>query len=230
MEAERHRQLQLALRAGTLRQVLALWPMLDVERLDATWPPLRDALATLTTLRHRDSAGIASTYYRSARLAAGVTGEAPVLPAPALSAAALGTSLDVVGLFGARHLLAIGRRDVSAQTLVKVSGAVGRHVLNGGRDTILSSLQADPKATGWRRTTSGKPCPFCSMLAGRGAVYSKDAVDFSAHDHCSCGVAPAWGDQPTRDVRDYAPSARQITAEQRQIRNERVREFIAAAG
>jgi hypothetical protein len=140
----------------------------------------------------------------------------------------LAVSLNVVGLYGARSLLSQGRRDAAAQTLVKVSGAVGRHVLNAGRDTVLRSTRADPRARGWRRVTSGNPCPFCSMLAGRGAVYSKEGGDFGAHDHCSCSLAPSWDEGPTRQARDYLPSQRTITAEQRQIRNERVRAFIAA--
>lgn len=227
MDSERHRQLQLALRAGTLRQVLALWPLFDLERLAETWPALRQALATLIAARHTDSVGLASAYYRAARLDAGVTGTAPIVLASLPSAEQLAISLDVVGLFGARRLLAQGRRDVAAQTLVKVSGAVGRHVLNGGRDTVLQSMQADPKARGWRRITSGKPCSFCSLLAGRGAVYGKDSVDFAAHDHCSCSAEPSW-DQAAQPVRQYTPSTRPVTPEQRSIRNERVRAFIDA--
>ena len=46
----------------------------------------------------------------------------------------------------------------------------------------------------WRRTTVGKSCQFCLMLATRGAVYtSEDAALYSSagsryHDHCDCGV------------------------------------------
>lgn len=192
MDGQRHRQLQLALRAGTLRQVLRLWPLFDLERLAETWPAFREALATLIAARHADSVGLASSYYRAARLDAGITGTAPIVAAALPPAEQLAVSLDVVGLFGARRLLAQGRRDVAAQTLVKVSGAVGRHVLNGGRRTLTETIQADPRARGYERVTSGNACGFCEMLAGRGAVYGEASADFEAHDHCACGAEPVF--------------------------------------
>jgi hypothetical protein len=76
--------------------------------------------------------------------------------------------------------------------LTRTSGAVARHVLNGGRDALLASVAADRKTVGWIRVTSGDPCPFCAMLAGRGAVYAESAADFQSHDHCSCSAEPQY--------------------------------------
>jgi hypothetical protein len=192
MDAQQHRLLQLAVRAVTLQQVLRVWPAFDPEQLTESWPTVREGLAAIIQIGRRDSAGLASAYYRSARFEAGIAGEAPIVLAPPAPPTQLATSLDVVGLYGARRLTALGRDDVADQTLVKVAGAVGRHVLNAGRDTVLKSMQADPRARGWRRVTSGMACSFCSMLASRGAVYGKDSVEFQAHDHCSCSSEPVW--------------------------------------
>lgn len=74
--------------------------------------------------------------------------------------------------------------------------------------------------------TSAKACNFCSALAGRGIVYSTESVDFKAHDACSCSAVSVYGDvKATRP--EFTPSQRRISQEQRQIRNERMREFIA---
>jgi hypothetical protein len=228
--AEQHRRRQLAIRAVTLRQILAIWPAFDLTDIDRSWAAVQQSLTAVVWLRHRDSANLAAAYYQAARLAAAAGGSSVPVLASAPPLEQLDRSLGYVGRIVPKNLIAAGRKDVAAQTLVHVSGAVSRLVLNGGRDTIAGSIKADPQARGWQRITSSKPCAFCEMLAGRGAIYSKDSVDFAAHDHCACGIAPSWTENPTRDVRDYAPSARNITPEQRQTRNERVRDWIAANG
>ena len=53
------------------------------------------------------------------------------------------------------------------------------------------SSTTDPKARGWQRVGVGE-CDFCSMLIGRGAVYSEATADFLSHDHCHCYAEPAF--------------------------------------
>lgn len=73
------------------------------------------------------------------------------------------------------------------------AGAAGRHVLTGGRKSLLTVLENDPVAVGWARVTDGDPCAFCAMLASRGVVYGSAAsAGFSAHDHCACTAEPAY--------------------------------------
>jgi hypothetical protein len=76
--------------------------------------------------------------------------------------------------------------------LTRTSGSISRHVLNGGRETILRSVAEDREALGWGRVTDGDPCAFCAMLAGRGPVYQEDTVGFEAHDECGCGAEPVY--------------------------------------
>lgn len=224
--AEQHRLEQLALRAVTIRQILRIWPMFDENDIAGSWPAVQEALTALIWLRHDQSAALAARYYRTARFTAGITDDAPVRLADAPNLEQLDASLGFVGRFMPMKHAALGRRNIASTALVAVTGAATRLVLQGGRHTLIETIQADNRASGYARVTGGKPCAFCSMLAGRGAVYGKESADFAAHDHCSCGVAPVFDEAPT-PVRDYKPSARQLTDEQRRIRNERARDFIA---
>lgn len=90
------------------------------------------------------------------------------------------------------RLAALKRPDPARTALVRVSGAVTRHVLNGARETLHRSVRADRRALGWARATSGAPCSFCAMLASRGPVYGERTGDFQTHDHCSCGLEPVY--------------------------------------
>lgn len=90
--------------------------------------------------------------------------------------------------------------------LVSASGAATRQVLNGGREALLTLVQADETALGWARVTDGDPCYFCAMLASRGPVYKSAATaGFKAHDHCACSAEAVFSrsaDWPG-DARDY---------------------------
>jgi hypothetical protein len=86
--------------------------------------------------------------------------------------------------------LATAKDDSSLAALV--AGGVQRRIADHVRLTISDSSIADPAAKGWRRVGDGSSCPFCSMLLGRGAVYSEATADFKSHDGCGCTAAPAW--------------------------------------
>lgn len=189
---EQHRQRQLAVRAVVVRQLVALWPLFDPARIDETWEAIAPAVMTLTAQGRSLSAAVASAYYQAFRLVEGVTGETamPVLSDDWRVPAAV--SLQVTGPIKAKQLTMMGRRDVAAQTLVSLSGSVSRIALNAGRETVLGAVREDRRAIGWARVTDGDPCAFCALLAGRGGVYSKDSVDFQAHDHCACGSEPVY--------------------------------------
>lgn len=113
--------------------------------------------------------------------------------------------------------------DYSA-ALARVDGGLQRLIANVDRDTVRDSLRRDPKGEGWSRRNSGKSCDFCTMLVARGAVYSKHTADFPAHDRCKCFAVPVWG--PERKVRDYAPSERFRSQQQRDANNARIREYL----
>ena len=189
-----HRGAQLALRAITLRQVLQVWPAFDPERAAASWPPIETALMAIIGQRRKDSAAIAAGYFGAFRTAERIGGTAaPVVSAFDVGAAARAeTSLQVTGYVTTERLTAVRHPDPGRTALVRVSGAVARHVLDGGRETLLASVRADRRALGWARATSGNPCSFCAMLASRGPAYGERTGDFQSHDHCACSLEPVY--------------------------------------
>lgn len=185
---------QMQLRARALRDFLKLWPIWHADD-SATFGLL--VTATLPLVRtYRDlSATLAASYYEAFRTAEGITGVATPRITAALTDAQLTTSLYVTGQVAEQKAMLAGQTlDEARNTaLLRTSGALTRYVLQGGRDTMLASVQADKQALGWARVTDGKPCAFCAMLAGRGPVYKSDeTADFRAHDHCGCVAEPFY--------------------------------------
>lgn len=86
-----------------------------------------------------------------------------------------------------------------------VAGAASRLTADGGRQTIVDTVTADPQALGWRRVGDAAPCAFCAMLISRGPVYRADTVGFRAHDQCGCAAEPVYREHPP-------------TAQERQLR------------
>lgn len=185
---------QLHLRAVTVRDLLTLWPALDPARLDSTYPAWAQAVTVLTQANRAASAASAAQYLTAFRLLKRVEGA----PAPVLETVApaeqVASSLLVTSVVAVKKSMLAGQPldKAMSNAFVQSSGAVSRLVLDGGRQTVLSSLKVDHRAHGWQRETSGRACDFCQMLAGRGAVYSADSGDFPAHDHCSCTAEPVY--------------------------------------
>lgn len=188
-----HRSRQLAVRALALQEFQRLWPIWDAADL-RSFDLLVEATIPLIDLRRNLSASVAADYYTAFRVAEGVPGSAAARVADAAPRDQLVTSLYVTGKTQVQRSLRSGFSPQAARqnTFVTMSGAVSRHVLNAGRDTLILSTAADKRARGWRRITDANPCSFCSMLAGRGAVYSADTADFQAHDHCGCTAEPTF--------------------------------------
>jgi hypothetical protein len=179
----------LALRAATLRDLVALWPMFDLADIDRSWRSLEAALVTLTRSRRRDSAGLAAGYYSAFRLVEGVSGRADPRVAADPPADLMRATLRIVGPILAKKAITARRPDVAETTLARLAGSVGRQVLNGGRETLVASVRSDRRARGWRRVTSGNPCDFCAGLAGE--VAGKGG-GFPAHDSCACSAEPVY--------------------------------------
>lgn len=189
-----HRSAQLALRAITLRQVLQVWPAFNPERAATSWPPVESALLAIIGERRTDSASLAAGYFEAFRTAEGISGTAtPIVSAfDAEAMVRAKTSLQVTGYVTTERLTALKHPDPARTALVRVSGAVTRHVLDGGRHTLLASLRTDRQTIGWARVVSGNACTFCTMLASRGAAYGQRSGDFQAHDHCACNLEPVY--------------------------------------
>ena len=188
----KHRQAQLQVRARALKDFTRLWPIWTGD--EASYQQLLQASLPLVRAYNGLSATVAGGYFDAFRMAEDPGGQAtPRLPAPLDEALVLGT-LHIAGIDMTRRAIAAGASPQAAQrtALVRVTGTVGRHVLAGGRDTVVLSTASDKKAGGFQRVTSGAPCAFCVLVASRGPVFSENTADFQAHDHCACTGEPAY--------------------------------------
>lgn len=182
----------MAIRAAATTDLLTVWGAFDPTDIDGSWAVMEPAVEAIVRDYRRQSSNIAAGYFQAYRTAEGVPGTSPARLAAPPSREVLRYSLGYYGRVVPNRMLRAGRLDVSRQAAVHLIGGVARHVQDGGRRTIIGSVAADRQAHGWMRVTDGDPCAFCAMLAGRGGVYSKDTVDFQAHDHCGCTVAPSY--------------------------------------
>jgi hypothetical protein len=84
-----------------------------------------------------------------------------------------------------------------AQALLDLAGAAQRLVLQSSRDSIFNAARKDPVRTGFARVPRGaKTCPFCTMIASRGAVFSTAASAGESnrwHNDCDCAIVPMRG-------------------------------------
>lgn len=97
------------------------------------------------------------------------------------------------------------------------------------RDTITTNRSNDPDAVGWRRVTAGG-CPFCRMLADRGAVYKSDTALFASHTNCHCIAQPVFTTNDTgveASVLQYRASRRSRSPEQRAQIRDYLKEFYS---
>ena len=207
-----------------MRELVALFPALDFRDLDGSFPRYLVAVAALVHRQRRRSAGVASAYMRAMARAHNLDGGvAGIKLAEPVESERLATSLHATSVGATKRAVRAGQEQQAAQAtaFVVAAGAVARHVLNGGRETVMRSAVAMPAARGWRRVASPSGCTFCRTLAGRDELYTTgtSAEDFGAHDHCSCSVEPVFwatdtGVDPAdfrREVATYAPSSRYST-------------------
>lgn len=91
---------------------------------------------------------------------------------------------------------------VVASTAAKMVGDGGRAVIE---DEVTNRRNG---AIGYCRVPDADPCPFCAMLASRGAVYRSDAFvesngifagdgKFKVHNGCDCTMEPVYGRRVT---------------------------------
>lgn len=217
---EAHRLAQARLAAETTALALAAWALLDPEDLAGTTGRWLTVLLPILAAQRRKSALLAANYlttFRTLELGMDADPFTPTL-ADVLDTEATTTSLLLTGPAKVRAALARQMNPAKAVDLGRAESAraAARHVLNGGRSTILDSVASDKKALGWSRTTSGKTCHFCTMLASRGAVYrSQDTADFHSHDGCNCSAEPVY----RRDAA-LPPSSQRAAELYRQAKNE----------
>jgi hypothetical protein len=190
---EAHRRGQIAIGARTVVQMGAASRLLDPEDLDGTFPDWLSVVGSIVAANRAESSRLSAGYLQALReLELGESFD-PVLAAAA-DPQGLAVSMLVCGVISLRNNLARAMPLERATEIAdeRSSAAAMRWSLNGGRETITNTVRADPRAPGWQRVASATACEFCSMLAGRGAVYGEDTADFQAHDGCSCAAEPVY--------------------------------------
>lgn len=197
-----HRAQQLALRAGSLRDLVVMWKAVDPTRLGDTIDVFVRAAVILAGRDFDRSAGLAAQYLGLFRQAEGVGAlgsavAAAARPADAVLANTLrGAALKGI-IDGRKAGMSVGA--ASRNGLIRVAGTLTKSVLAGGRMTIIGTAHVDSAALGWSRVTSGDPCTFCRSLAARGPVYkSEQSADFHPHDHCGCQAEIVYPGTPVR--------------------------------
>ena len=205
---------QRSLAERLIKLISQLWPMLDLERLDETWPALMSLIEGQVAKEHEMAARLAVEGYLLSRRAAGIT-SVFVPPAATLNGDALRASLAVTGPVAFKIARRRGFTPVKASklALVQLQGAATRHALSGARDTTMLAIAADTEVSGWARIPRANACPFCLLLATRGGAYrSKESAATSKsgssyHDHCGCVIEPIFSDT-------WSPPAHVEAAEQ----------------
>lgn len=191
---EAHRVAQARIGAATVVRMRAVWPLLDPSDIDGTVVRWLNAATPIIEAQRIHSTRLAETYLSTFKSieTGGTVDTIPAAPAPLEQ---IHTSLTVTGPYQVRHASALGTPLVQALLTAEAAAAAAalRHALNGGRDTILGTVAADPEAIGWARVARGRCCAFCAMLASRGPVYtSEGSADFHAHDSCACAAEPVY--------------------------------------
>lgn len=202
--------------ADDLASVWGSWPWDgDVTNLVRAAGPT----VTAVTWEWQDvAAGITADRYDDWRNAERIPGRFAATPA-ALAA----EDQVLAGLrFAAGSLLGADPDVTAARSLL--TGAVSRHVMHGGNDTIVESTRRDPQASGWVRFARGGACNFCRMIASRGAVFKRATASFAAHSSCRCVSAPSWdADAPEVPAVAYTASKRTRSA----VEKQQVRDYLA---
>ena len=172
--------------AGEVEKDLAkFWARMNLSKVDAATNALADFVPLLTRRYGDIAATVAADWYESLR------GDAKVKGAKYRALAADPVAEEVSRQSVKSASVFLWTPDPDA-TLRALTGTVGRHVLQAGRDTITTNAVRDPKARGWQRVGSGKTCEWCQMMIGRGAVYTEASVSFEAHNRDQCGAEPVW--------------------------------------
>lgn len=179
-QTRQFRSRQAALRALVEQEVARLWPALDPERLDVTFPVWARGVGQVVIAQRAVSTALAARYLRDLGIA--------VTAAPTVPAGVLLSSLEVTSKVSIKSAMTAGTllADAAANALSASSAAAVRHVLEGGNETARLSAVADRKVSGWRRVAAANACDYCRDRVGQFLT----TADFNCHDGCNCSVEP----------------------------------------
>lgn len=200
-EAEAYRQAQAGVRALVERDLRQFWAYVDLSNPERAANAFREYVPLLVRRYGSDAAALAAEWYDVQRAEVGAPGRyrAQTVASP---------YDDAVDGMVRRAVGGLWTPDQST-TLTALLASSGKYALAAGRATIAHNVDRDPAASGWQRVTRSGACRFCTMLAGRGAVYRQATVHFAAHGDCNCAAVPSWDSSaPEVDVELYKASAR----------------------
>lgn len=146
---------------------------------------VRDALLEIVPVLVRSYGDLAATaaaeWYEEVR-AASLGGSFAARVSSGVDAARVEGSVR----YAAGHLFT----DDPQQTLSTLNGAIQRHILYSGRDTVRQNIGYDPRKPRWARVPTGaKTCAFCTLMASRGFIYHSQitaGLGNDYHDDCDC--------------------------------------------
>lgn len=207
---EAHRIAQARIGAQTVVRIRASWGLLDPNDLTGSTGLWLNAAMPIVQAQHQVSSRLAAGYVRAFReIEHGDTvGFSPVMSAGP-DPDAVRTSLTVTGPVTIRSRMTQGLAAAVDIAQATSAAAAMRHALDGGRRTVLDSIDSDPAALGYMRTTRFGACAFCALLASRGPVYKSKRSALITHsgeryhDNCQCGAEPVY----RRDT-DWPPNSR----------------------
>jgi hypothetical protein len=208
--AELTKAYRITLRAqaeAVARSLETFWRSVEPSRIDATMGRILPQVAASITGGQGRAADL-SLHYLRAFVAYELSRPPAKIDVPALDVGALaGTTVTgnpvayAVGYepIYARKLIARGTDAAEAVTLAlaDVQAVSTSEMFRVAQTAMREASGAMHEVTGYRRVTGGNACPFCSMLAGRGAVYRLDTSSFLSHKHCHCTAEPVVRDVPS---------------------------------
>ena len=213
-----------------VRDLRRVWPALDFARLDATYPVWASSVEQV--VRHYEDLSIERTrqYVETFYSHEGIKGRpAPYVLVPRAPQEKLDALLHSQAVASIKTATASALPVVQTldRTFSTTSMSMVRAVRDRSREYVRQTSLTDDRLGGWSRVGTGDTCGFCSMLIGRGAVYSEKSVRFASHLNCNCEVMPAYGDQ-AKSVEEYRKSDRTIKFDdkQRQASKDRVAHWL----
>lgn len=164
----------------------------NFDTADAVRDGLRDILPQLMDVYGSAAVTLGADWYDDLREVAGVAGRFRAIPAELPDRG----RTDALARWAATPMFTPEANTVletaRAVALSKAIGGLQRIIFNADRDTVTTSSVQDRRARGWRREGVGD-CDLCTLLLGRGAVYTEQTSQFETHDRCGCVGVPDFG-------------------------------------
>lgn len=213
--------------AAAAAAIAAIVAETAVKGVAAVRKALFDAVPLIAQQYADAAAELGAAWYNDLRDAADPGGDHLAAPMPKLDEDAIRASIAKAT---ERLLAEIDPADLSREyeeTLAAVQSSIQKDVADALRDTVIENAKTDGEAVGYQRFTRGvDACPFCRLLADKGAIFKKETAYFAAHTDCHCLAGPVFKNQkeryPDASVVQYTASRRHRT----QAERDRLRDYL----